>query len=188
MRLASAFRLRRDKGYPPDVRPFHEAASPGAAGSELVSWSAGSQSRGRPFRWHRIFACQPCAVCLVWAHPLVGSVSAVSARSARAYSRVGTSSGPTVARRSPIVNTPEGLTVPGDGHRAKPIVPVGRAVSARLPKSDRRDPCHRWRRRRRANSRGRVPEGYGRLKYGLANGSCAEGAPGGGKWAGSKSH
>jgi hypothetical protein len=42
-----------------------------------------------------------------------------------------------------------------------------------------------------ANSRGRVPEGYGRLKYGLANGSIGRrygGAPGGGKWAGSKSH
>jgi hypothetical protein len=97
-RLATVFRLRRDKGYPPDVRPFHEAASPGAAGSELVSWSAGSQSRGRPFRWHRIFACQPCAVWgLAQAHRLLEASLPFPSRSARPYSRVGTSSGPSEA-------------------------------------------------------------------------------------------
>ena len=55
----------------------------------------GSPSRGRPFRWHRIFACQPCAVWgLAQAHRLLEASLPFPSRSARPYSRVGTSSGP----------------------------------------------------------------------------------------------
>jgi hypothetical protein len=161
-RLASAFRLRRDKGYPPTCGRF---TKPRAQAQPVASSSRGPPTASRaayrfdgtasshvshvPFRallrrvacWKRLCRFLP------------GPPAHIRA-SARHLGQ---------ARRSPIVNTPERLTVPGDGHRAKPIAPVGRAVSARLPKSDRRDPGHRWRHRRRANSQGRAPEGYGRL-------------------------
>ena len=176
---------------PAHVRRF-EAVSPGRSRGRARLWSAAT-SRGRPFRWHRIRMSAMCCMGPCLDASLVGSVPCRFLPSARAYSHVDTSSGPSREAFADREHTGE-MTVPADRHRAadRPSWPGRGSKIAEIGSSRSR---HRWRYRRGATLEA-VCRGLSRLIIRSANGSigaamevpCAEGAPAGGKWAGSKSH